>query len=212
LLKRNGPKRLVKTLARKAMGFDARFRKELCRQMGVAKLPAPKLAEMDATRLDFPDASFDFVYSFSVFEHLPDPAAVLRECRRIFRPGGVAYHHLHLYTADDGCHGLRIRGDERDGDMPFWPHLRPQHQARVQAFAYINKPTLKQWREVCSSEMPGVRFAHDMDRGRGPAMLAQLRAAWELADYADEELLTRNFIMIWRISSADNNAGSTPLS
>jgi SAM-dependent methyltransferase len=207
LFRRNGPKRLIKTLARKLLGFDAKFRKELCRQMGIDRLPAPRLMEMDATRLDFADASFDFVYSFSVFEHLPDPAAVLREVRRILKPGGVAYHHLHLYTCDDGCHDLRIRGEFRDGDMPYWPHLRSQHRDKVQAFAYINKLSLDDWRRVFSSELPGVNFAHDMDRGHLPEMLAKLRADGELAGYTDEELLTHNFIMIWQKPADPAKAG-----
>lgn len=42
-------------------------------------------------RLDFEDATFDFIVSEHFFEHLqlPDALALMRECGRILRPGGV---------------------------------------------------------------------------------------------------------------------------
>jgi len=44
----------------------------------------------DVMRPDlFPAGSIDLVCLFQVFDHLPDPGAVLDECRRILRPGGV---------------------------------------------------------------------------------------------------------------------------
>jgi SAM-dependent methyltransferase len=68
-----------------------------------------RVIEMDATRLSFPDASFDLVYSFNVFEHLPDPAATFAEIKRVLRPGGLVFisftglrwspHGAHLYKS-----------------------------------------------------------------------------------------------------------------
>ncbi len=42
----------------------------------------------DAKGLDFPDASFDTVFSNTILHHVPDPAPFLSECRRVLRPGG----------------------------------------------------------------------------------------------------------------------------
>lgn len=42
----------------------------------------------DVTRLTYPDASFDLVLSSDTLEHVPDPDAAFRECRRVLRPGG----------------------------------------------------------------------------------------------------------------------------
>ena len=52
--------------------------------------------------LPFPSASQDAVVAASVLEYVPDPGAVLRECARILRPGGVM-----LCTVPDVAHPVR---------------------------------------------------------------------------------------------------------
>jgi SAM-dependent methyltransferase len=49
---------------------------------------------MDARKLDFPDESFDVVFSLSSFEHFGTPediATASRELGRVLRPGGYAF-------------------------------------------------------------------------------------------------------------------------
>ncbi|MFC5719313.1 methyltransferase domain-containing protein [Streptomyces gamaensis] len=43
----------------------------------------------DAQHLDFPDDSFDVVHAHQVLQHVGDPVGVLRELRRVCRPGGL---------------------------------------------------------------------------------------------------------------------------
>lgn len=65
------------------------------------------LLNPDATRLPFDDATFDLVHSSGVLHHTADPEAIMREFRRILKPGGKAqimvYNYdsvwLHLYVA-----------------------------------------------------------------------------------------------------------------
>jgi len=52
-----------------------------------ARVPAPLVAA-DATRLPFPDGSFDAVCALEWIEHLPDVASALGELRRVVRVGG----------------------------------------------------------------------------------------------------------------------------
>ena len=47
-----------------------------------------EVAEMDATKMSFPDDSFDIVYAPYVISVVPDPVAVAREMYRVCRPGG----------------------------------------------------------------------------------------------------------------------------
>ena len=53
-------------------------------------------------RLPFASAAFDVVVAASVLEYVAEPAAVLRECARVLRPGGVV-----LYTVPDLRHPVR---------------------------------------------------------------------------------------------------------
>jgi SAM-dependent methyltransferase len=49
-----------------------------------------ELAVGNAEALPFPDASFDFVYSWGVIHHSPDTPKAAQEILRVLRPGGVA--------------------------------------------------------------------------------------------------------------------------
>lgn len=60
----------------------------------------------DGTRLPFADGSFDHVHCSWLLEHVPHPVDILREVRRVLRPGGEALfievdnHSLRTVPAD----------------------------------------------------------------------------------------------------------------
>ncbi len=55
----------------------------------------------DATQIDFPDATFDVVYSNGVLHHTPDTVRCIGEAWRVLKPGGrfivTLYHRHSLY-------------------------------------------------------------------------------------------------------------------
>ncbi|KAK8019982.1 hypothetical protein PG990_005120 [Apiospora arundinis] len=46
-------------------------------------------AAVDANALPYPDAAFDVVYCHQVLQHVRDPVGILREMRRVAKPGAV---------------------------------------------------------------------------------------------------------------------------
>lgn len=59
------------------------------------------IRQMDAEKLDFPDASFDFIWTWGVIHHSANTGQILAEMNRVLRPGGTAvvmvYYRSFLY-------------------------------------------------------------------------------------------------------------------
>jgi len=63
----------------------------------------------DALNLPFGDESFDVVICSHVYEHVPDPARMFEEIRRVLKPGGACY-----FSA-----GNRLMWNEPHYDLPL---------------------------------------------------------------------------------------------
>jgi SAM-dependent methyltransferase len=57
------------------------------RRLRLFGLPG-QIRQMDAEKMEFPDASFDYIWSWGVIHHSSDTRRVLEEMRRVLRPGG----------------------------------------------------------------------------------------------------------------------------
>lgn len=72
------------------------------------------LRQMDAEHLDFPDRSFDCVFSWGVLHHTADTEAAYREVARVLRPGGecltMVYHRASFRYWVRGLEWLLLRG------------------------------------------------------------------------------------------------------
>jgi SAM-dependent methyltransferase len=196
-LRVNGPVRFTKTIVRKLAGFDRRFLREAHRQRPSLRGSRPRVLCKDATNTALPSASFDCAMSVSVFEHLPDPAAVFREIRRLLRPAGISHHIIHMYSSDSGAHDARSFAPDRSG-FPYWCHLRPDLQHLSTPNCYVNELSLAEWIALIEKECPGAQVTHFRAQSPYTEELAKLRAAGELGEYSDAELLTVCLQVIWK--------------
>ncbi|MGE3404321.1 MAG: class I SAM-dependent methyltransferase [Vicinamibacterales bacterium] len=85
-----------------------------------------RLLEMDAANLTFEDNSFDIVYAPYLISVVPDPVKVVREMRRVCRPGGriIVLNHFRsanrmLATMERAISPLTVHiGFKSDLDLP----------------------------------------------------------------------------------------------
>lgn len=82
------------------------------RRFEISNLPGT-FRVADAERLDFPNDSFDLVYSHGVLHHTPDTHAAVREIHRVLRPGGRAV--VMLYHRDSYNYRINISVLRRAG-------------------------------------------------------------------------------------------------
>ena len=75
------------------------------------------LRALDITSEDYSSlGTFDFIYSFAVWEHIRHPHAALRAAFDLLRPGGRMYLNANLYRGPKASHRYR--------EVFFpWPHL-----------------------------------------------------------------------------------------
>ncbi len=71
------------------------------------------------TGASLPAATYDVITMWDLIEHVPDPVAVLLECRRLLRPGGV----LAISTPDAGSLLARVLGGRWLGFRSIDEHL-----------------------------------------------------------------------------------------
>lgn len=121
---------------------------------------------MDASKLEFKDASFDLIFTHNGFEHFSDPAAVYNECRRVLRPGGMMYFQFNpLYYSPFGFHAyksipvpyLHILFSQTD--IVNFAHKNNRPEVNTNPL-FLNRKTAGYFRKLFSSTIPGFEKLH----------------------------------------------------
>lgn len=136
-----------------------------------------RLVRADATRLPFPDASFDLVASSAVWEHIADVDAATAEVSRVLKPGGLAVIQIALFPSLQGGH--HAEWHSIDAGLPRrirpWDHLCADH---APCPVYLNEWREAQYREVFDLRLSVLRWEDGEIRGEAyltPALSEELR-------------------------------------
>lgn len=84
----------------------------------------------DATRLPFPDGSFDRVIAAEVLEHIADDGAAIHELARVLRPGGTMAVTVPAWLAERICWAL---SDEYHAPFVEGGHVRIYKRSELRA-------------------------------------------------------------------------------
>jgi SAM-dependent methyltransferase len=133
----------------------------------LADAPRPAV-RADATRLPFRDGCFDGAAALWMLYHLPDPLLVLREARRVVRPGGVVAV----------CTSSRFNDPELASVLPRWgrPLTFDAENAAELLGAVFEDVDVQRWDEPLV-DIPDRAALELFLRGRGLSAAAAAVAA-----------------------------------
>lgn len=109
-------------------------------------LPVHLLQRGNGERLDLPSNSFDVVCSFQTIEHVADPVLMLREIRRVLKPGGMLFLQCPNYRCPYEVHyGLILPCFMGKKMTEFWLRLYRRPVSFINHLNFITPSKLRGW-------------------------------------------------------------------
>jgi SAM-dependent methyltransferase len=144
---------------------------------------------------DLEDDTFDLAVSHEVFEHIKDVAGVVRELRRVLRPGGRTYLYIHNYTSLSGGHHIAWKYPDTEPSciVPPWDHLR--RRMYVDIPSWVNGMREREYRAIFEHYFEIEDWFSVGDEGEA-LLTPEIEA--ELAAYSRRELLSKGFVVVGR--------------
>lgn len=144
--------------AARARGFDAQGVEPAARAARTAQAAGFRVFCGTLEAAAFEPGSFDAITILEVIEHLRDPVSLLRECRRVLKPGGV----LAIGTGNAGSLTVRALGTG-------WDYLHiARHGGHI---SFFNPRSMRLLAQRCGFEVERIRtrrvsfVAHDSGGG-----------------------------------------------
>jgi len=134
-----------------------------------------QLEVADAERLPYPDASFDYVYSWGVLHHTPNTPAAVQEAIRVLRPGGricVMLYARHAWVP----YGLWLRHGPLGG-KPFRSiaDVLHHHMESLGTKGYTKREAHRMFEHVERLSIEKVLTPYDVEWG---GELARVTGRW----------------------------------
>jgi ubiquinone/menaquinone biosynthesis C-methylase UbiE len=178
--------------------------------------PGPNITYkmMDAGNLDFPDESFDIVFSIATLEHVQYPLRVLEEILRVTKRGGHIYvqagplyhspygHHMFAYFQDQPWIHLRRSTNEiiafakeKEIDVRIESDLGMTAEQYIKGMLtreHINGLLFEEYALKSFMARPDLRVVKYVPSYEGDALLSQ-EILTELAHYKKSDLIAHGF-------------------
>jgi SAM-dependent methyltransferase len=145
----------------------------------------------DARHTGLADNSVDIVYSNSVFEHVPKDAIleILRESRRILKPGGIALHNV-------GCNDHYAFFDPSISFVNFLQFSESQWRIWNNSLLYQNRLRVPQFLDLAAQAGLKVIYKKTHVTPRSRDALKAFQVAPEFQQFSPEDLATTSLDFI----------------